>query len=711
METTFDISVDCFRKIKISYLTKNIYNRKEVIDLFPKIYYLKDRMTQPLRCYGGVLFAISNHDSFRIREGEEVRDVSIALINEGNLFQIQESNVILFYFSSTTILEKLGVDVFKNDLKINSEVLLQKQLISLFDYYKEQALGTQKATNLLVDILDNLLKDQRKVTKVSNELLSGILDYIIENLNTKITLDDISKQFYISTSNISSLFKNYLHISFYEYVTSLRVAKSISDLRTTTLNIETISLNRGYPNATNYIIHFKKYVGITPKKYRMTPNESGFLKIKEIELDWNIIQSYEFEKKRLYKHTHVSLNNEEILQSSFSYFNLIDIGGYKNLDLILDEQIFTYKNFDNYKIDSYIYIDDAVDDFMTESREEQSSKLRKLLKTKVSIAIKINSLESLKLIEKLVADLHFLESEHLSSSNIRNGNILLLLDSKNINDIDIHKIQRNLYETRIFISVDITDNFIKNNELLSHQIHTLNPDYYHINFDNLNDGIHKSYEEFERFRGKLNTFLESIQAYKNIIFLNYEKIYPSNVLRNIGKFLEVSLYSKKYLAGSSIHFNKNNENQISIFDETENKTLFFHIGIMLLNFSRYRCFYGENYIITKSMHGYNILLFNSDNKITDKISEHTHVFYIDFQNSEISNDVIISEELLNSDYGSIDGIVDTEIKMREAFPDSLKYKLSQHNSPKLTVNQYNHKTGSYTVKLPPRSVVMLTIYL
>ncbi|WP_262856708.1 helix-turn-helix transcriptional regulator [Staphylococcus marylandisciuri] len=668
-------------------------------------------MTRPLRCYGGVLLAISNNDSFRIREGEEVREISIALINEGNLFQIQESNVVMFYFSSTIILEKLGIDVFKNDLRVNSEVLLQNQLISLFDYYKKQALDTQKAINLLNDIMNNLLKDQKKMTKASNELLSGILEYIIEYLNIKITLEDISKQFYISTSNISSLFKNYFHISFYEYVTSLRVAKSISDLRTTKLNVETISLNRGYSNATNYIIHFKKYVGITPKKYRMIPNESGFLKIKEVESDWNVIQTYDFEEKNLYKHTHISLNDEEILQSSFSYFNLIDIGGYKNLDLILDEQIFNYKNFDNYKLDSYIYINDAVDNFITEKREEQSLKLRKLLKTKVSIALKINSLESLKLIEKLVADLHFLESEHLSSSNIRNGNILLLLDSNNIKNLDINKIQRNLYETRVFISVDITDSYIKNKEILTHQIYTLNPDYYHINFDSINNGMQKSYDDFDEFHRNLNAFLENIQAYKNIIFLNYEKIYPSDVLKNIGKFLEVSLYSKKYLAGSSIHFNKSSENQISIFDEIENKTLFFHIGIMLLNFSKYRCFYGESYIITKNMHGYNILLFNSDSKIADENDEHTHVFYINFQNSRISNDVIISEELLNSDYGSIDGIVSSEIENRKIFPDSLKYKLSQYNSPKLSVNKYNQKTGSYTVKLPPRSVVMLTIYL
>lgn len=171
--------------------------------------------------------------------------------------------------------------------------------------------------------------------------------------------------------------------------------------------------------------------------------------------------------------------------------------------------------------------------------------------------------------------------------------------------------------------------------------------------------------------------------------------------------------NKKYLAGASINFNKNDplDNSISIFDETENKTLFFHLGIMLLNFSKYRCFYGENYIITKNMYGYNILLYNSDNKITDRYDDHTHVFYIDLDNVIGNQDIIISEELLNNENGTIDGLINTEIEKRKEFPNFLKYKLSQYNAPKLKINPHNKNKGSYTVKLPPRSLVMLTVYL
>ncbi|SCT28809.1 helix-turn-helix transcriptional regulator [Staphylococcus caeli] len=506
--------------------------------MFPKIFYLNDKMVRPIRCYGGVILAISIDSKFLIKEGENERKVSIALINESNLFQIKEANVVIFYFPST-LMKEAGIDVFENYLKIKNEVLLQKQLISLFNYYKNQEFHLQKALDVLDDILLSFSREVKRGLDVSNELLNSILMYIDRNLNDKITLEDISKQFYISTSNISGLFKQHLNISFYEYITSLRVAKSIHDLRMTKQNIEMIAFNRGYANATNYIVHFKKYIGTTPKKYRMIPNESSFLCLKELDSEWEDIRLHKFDGKSIYKHTHISVNDEEILQSSFSYFNLIDIGGYKNLDFILNEQIFTYKNFDRYKVDSYIYINDAVDNLVTESNEEQSLKIRNLLKTKVSIAIKVNNIKSLQLIEKLVADLHFLESEHFASTNIKNGNILVLLDSKKLKDVNTETIQRSLYGTKVLISLDITDYYLDNEYMIHSQLQELNPDYYYLDFEKVKNIGGMNLKDVQY---KINIFLENIKAYKNIIFLNYELLYPKTTVNNIAEFLEVSLY-------------------------------------------------------------------------------------------------------------------------------------------------------------------------
>ncbi len=132
---------------------------------------------------------------------------------------------------------------------------------------------------------------------------------------------------------------------------------------------------------------------------------------------------------------------------------------------------------------------------------------------------------------------------------------------------------------------------------------------------------------------------------------------------------------------------------------------------MLLNFSRYRCYYGNNYLITKNMHGYNILLYNSDNTKTNEINDYTKTFYIDFNQKVPSGDIIISSEMLNNKHGSVDGIINNNVLERNNFPDSLKYKLSQYNSPLLRIDTHNFKKGSYVIKLPPRSILMITLYI
>lgn len=680
--------------------------------MFPKIFFLNTKMKYPIRCYGGILIAIDLNGKFLLQQGEVEHNVSIALINEANLFQIKSSDVVIFYFPSA-LLEKAGINIFNHNIVIKNEVLLQDQLISLFNYYKIQELHNPEAHVLLDNILLNFAENTKTDINVSNDILKGILNYIHISLNNKITLKDISEQFYISTSNVSSLFKQYLNISFYEYVTSLRVAKSIYDLRNTEQNVEIIAFNKGYSSTNNYISHFKKYMGTTPKKYKLTPEESSFLTLNGFTNTWEDIQLYNFKENSIYSHTHIAINNDEITQPRFSYFNLIDIGSYKNLDFILNEKIFTYKNFNRYKVKSYIYIDESIDSLLTEGTEEQLLRFRKLLDSKFSIALKIKNIKTLDIITTLLSELHLLESEHLPSTNSKNGNLLILLNSEHLKGINIQNIKQKFYGINIHISVDITESFLKNESFINSQPQKLSPDYYHIDFKKIYKTSYDNSIKFKNIQSQVTSFLDSIDAHKNIIYLNHHLIYPQNVLKNIAEFLEISLYSKNFLAGASIKFNSSEltNNELSLFDKTENKTLFFHLGVMLLNFSKYNCFYGDKYIITKNMHSYNVLLYNSDHKITGTNEEYTHVFNIDASNITSNQSIIISEELLNNDYGTISGILSEEIKNIENFSDALKYKISQHNMPKLKISSHDFKEGLYSVKLPPKSIVMLTLYI
>lgn len=682
--------------------------------MFPKIYYLADPMINPKRCYGGILIAFSLTGELQIKiEGETING-SVCLINESELYQIVTKDILLYYFPAPIFLER-GLDIFNKKYSTDSYIALNNRLILLFEHFKEQKMISTKSRNLIDEVLQCITQSYKEYNNYSSDVLYNITNYILKHLNEKITLDKIAQTFYMSSSNISTLFRNYMNTSFYEYITSLRVAKSIGELTTTSNNIEKVARNWGYANATNYIIHFKKYMGITPKKYKTFPYTSSFLNTKETISEIEYLKDITLNENNRSTDIEVSINDKKILQSSFKYFNLIDIGGYYNFDLILKEEIFKYKNFGQYKIDSYIYISEPIKGWSTGEYKDRILRLRNILKTKVSVAIKIKSLDSLNIIKKILQELHFLETEHLPSSNVQEGNILLLLDLTNIKLEDVKTIQNDLYGTRILTSIDITDMYIRGDTLIDSEILQLNPDFYTMNFEKLDDLKLKTSDQdaFKEFQKQLNYFFEKIKAYKNIIFLNYDILYPSEILNNIGSFLETSLSIKKYLAGASIKFDlkSDDKNSISIFDETENKTPFFFLGIMLLNFSKYRCYYGNDHLITKNMHSYNILLYNSDNTKTNEINDYTKTFYIDFDQKMPTEDIIISSEMLNNIHGNVDGIINNKVLERNNFPNSLKYKLSQYNTPLLKVDIHNFKEGSYMIKLPPRSIIMITLYI
>ena len=64
------------------------------------------------------------------------------------------------------------------------------------------------------------------------------------------------------------MFKKDLGISFKQYLINYRLNQSISLLENSQKTIAQISLDVGFTNETQYIIHFKKLFNMTPGQYR-----------------------------------------------------------------------------------------------------------------------------------------------------------------------------------------------------------------------------------------------------------------------------------------------------------------------------------------------------------------------------------------------------------------------------------------------------------
>ncbi|QLK86792.1 response regulator transcription factor [Staphylococcus sp. 17KM0847] len=673
--------------------------------MFPKIYYLTEPMTHPVRCFDSIILVLSLDGSISIKkEGQLYSDVQLHLINESELYEIHSDSALLFYIPSSYF-KKENINIFNATFVIQQHDAIKANLALLFNYFKTHEHTSDHAKHLVTHLLKEITRHQLPPTDKTNDMLEGIVTYIREHLQERITLETLSKNFYVSSSYISILFKQQMNMNFYEYLTSLRVAKSMEDVSMHDKKVKTIAHLWHYPSATNYIIHFKKYIGMTPKKYKTLPANARSLSLPNITSDHDILNRIEIETTEKERDVTVFIDDTAINEAAFSYFNLVDIGSYENIDMIINEPIFLYKNFSNYKLSSYIYISEPIENAIKDQAQEALIKIRKLLKTKISIALKITDIKSYYFIIKAIEDLHFLESEHSSVPAISGGKVLLLLDLKQLAIKDIQRIKKQVYDIQISTALDITDDYIASHPI-DEQVHSLHTDFYTIDFKKIRNHYRnaKIHIPFKAMQSSLYQFLDQNTQSNQMIFLNYNDFYTPEILSNMGLFLKESLEGQPYLAGATIDFTQppSSTYDIAIFDSIENKTPFFFLGIMLLNFSKYPCCYGEHHIITRSLHSYNILLYNTEH--------YARNFYITLSDHAVSSQVLLSTETLNNKYGDVDSMIDKRITDKSHFPNSLKYKLSQYNSPHLNVDQHDFSEGPYVTHVPPMSVAMITIY-
>ncbi|MDO5376676.1 MAG: helix-turn-helix transcriptional regulator [Staphylococcus rostri] len=672
--------------------------------MFPKIYYLSEPMTYPIRCFDSMILVLSLEDEITIKkDGKLYSDDSLYLINESELYEIHSKSALLFYMPNE-LFRAQKIDIFDHHYTIQQHDILKTNLITLFNYYQRQEHTSEPARKLLAQVIQDITRVKSPTNSNSTDILDGIVDFIRQNIQQRVTLEMLSKRFYVSTSHISMLFKNRLNISFHEYTASLRIAKSMKDISTYDKKIKIIANIWSYPSPTNYIIHFKKYLGVTPKKYKSLSIQAKTIPLDILESDYEVLKKIKYDSPEKKKDIHVTIDDASITDRPFSYFNLVDIGPFDNIDMIINEPIFRYKNFSNYKLKSYIYVSESFEQTIDDYQQEGIVKLRKLLKTKVAIAIKLSDFKSYQFIVKIIEDLHFLESEHLPNSDNK-GRVLFLLDTNRMSTDNIKRIKSDIYDTQISKAIDITD-FFMSGQPLDDSILELRADFYAIDFKKVREHYQSTEQHvpFSTMQSSIYEFLAQNNMTQKAIFLNYESFYTPSILNNKGLFLAESLKSRDFLVGATIRFTHpvSDKPYISIFDSIENKTTYFFLGLMLLNFAKYHCYYGDQHVVTRTMHGYNVLAYNS--------AEYTRNFHIQTPDNIEQSNLLISTEVLNNEYGDVDSMIDQTVTDKSHFPDSLKFKLSQYNSPHINVQQHDFEEGAYTVTVPPKSIALLTIY-
>ena len=180
------------------------------------------------------------------------------------------NNFLLDYPSETSTSPELHNRVHWRNDNFNSII---HKLSIVEDEMKEQ--------ELLGELIILLLDEKMKSTKKSNSLpatksatreeitrrLHLATDLIYSHFDKDLSLGDLSQVSCLSKFHFIRLFKEYFHESPHQFITRLRLEKSISYLRSSNFGIKEISEKVGIANSSSFSRLFKDRFGVYPTRF------------------------------------------------------------------------------------------------------------------------------------------------------------------------------------------------------------------------------------------------------------------------------------------------------------------------------------------------------------------------------------------------------------------------------------------------------------
>jgi two-component system, response regulator YesN len=150
----------------------------------------------------------------------------------------------------------------------NNEVELPKPqyIFRLFNQCK----SLLEMNTLLEEILvGTTLKIHGFNKKSINMILQKAIDYIQNNYQEAITLNEVSAKAFVSPFYLSRMFTKELDKNFVDYLSEVRVQKAKEFLKGTSHKTYEIAEMVGIKDSHYFSKIFKKYTGLTPSEYRM----------------------------------------------------------------------------------------------------------------------------------------------------------------------------------------------------------------------------------------------------------------------------------------------------------------------------------------------------------------------------------------------------------------------------------------------------------
>ena len=156
-------------------------------------------------------------------------------------------------------------------------MLIKKQLFLINEYYETESthkdlLITSALFHIIYLLVEHLSIEKKDKVELKSEKnkhrIISIINYIDDNYQEDLTIEQLSEVFHLSEGHLSKLFKENLGMTIKAYISQTRAKEVRNALLTSDLPLIDIAIMCGFPNVKSMNKVFKDLYHCTPKQFR-----------------------------------------------------------------------------------------------------------------------------------------------------------------------------------------------------------------------------------------------------------------------------------------------------------------------------------------------------------------------------------------------------------------------------------------------------------
>lgn len=132
----------------------------------------------------------------------------------------------------------------------------------------EQLATRGQVVRWLEQLLNELLSQLEQYSLGRSALVEKARQYVCDNVEKRIMLQDVAEYVCISPGYLSSLFKKQYSQNLVDYINEVKMERACELIREGRYRIYEISYRMGFENAYYFSRVFKRHIGMTPSEYR-----------------------------------------------------------------------------------------------------------------------------------------------------------------------------------------------------------------------------------------------------------------------------------------------------------------------------------------------------------------------------------------------------------------------------------------------------------